>query len=218
MKIVLQYNECDSPSLYNSHMYKHRNSQKRIYSMSATYFITFCTKDRFPFFSPEEKHHKTFCELFINELILAKTLKKFDLFAFTIMYDHVHLLIKPGDQFNISECVHVIKRHFARDVNILLKNKEINLPEGEDRDPRLQINELILDNLGNKSLRIFPKFQWQRSFHDHLIRNEKDFIKHYNYITNNYLKHSAVFNYPLDWKYMYPNERIIYKDLITVYK
>ena len=29
---------------------------------------------------------------------------------------------------------------------------------------------------------------WQRSFIDHIIRNEKDYIKHYLYIENNPIK------------------------------
>jgi len=35
-----------------------------------------------------------------------------------------------------------------------------------------------------------PPFHWQQSFHDHVIRNEKDFSKHLNYIANNCIKHS----------------------------
>jgi len=35
----------------------------------------------------------------------------------------------------------------------------------------------------------YPKFKWQKSFHDHIIRNEKDFKSHYQYCTYNYLKH-----------------------------
>ena len=43
----------------------------------------------------------------------------------------------------------------------------------------------------------FPKFVWQASFHDHVIRNEKDFIAHDNYCKNNYLKHDL----PMNWKF-----------------
>ncbi|MDD4900690.1 MAG: hypothetical protein PHS62_01090 [Patescibacteria group bacterium] len=34
-----------------------------------------------------------------------------------------------------------------------------------------------------------PGFRWQQSFHDHVIRNDKDFYKHLNYIALNCVKH-----------------------------
>lgn len=33
------------------------------------------------------------------------------------------------------------------------------------------------------------KFQWQPSFHDHIIRNKADYYKHLNYIKNQWKKH-----------------------------
>jgi len=45
--------------------------------------------------------------------------------------------------------------------------------------------------------RTIPKFKWQKSFHDHIIRIEKDFENHWNYINYNYLKHGL----PEDWKF-----------------
>lgn len=47
----------------------------------------------------------------------------------------------------------------------------------------------------------FPKFQWQKSFHDHYIRNQNDFDTHMNYIVYNPKKH----NLPNDWPYIYTN-------------
>jgi len=43
----------------------------------------------------------------------------------------------------------------------------------------------------------FPPFRWLRSFHDHIIRNDKDFQNHYHYTIYNHLKH----NLPENWKY-----------------
>ncbi len=42
-----------------------------------------------------------------------------------------------------------------------------------------------------------PEFKWQKSFHDHIIRDEKDFEYHWNYTMYNFTKH----NLPDDWKY-----------------
>ena len=43
----------------------------------------------------------------------------------------------------------------------------------------------------------FPKFKWQKSFHDHIIKNSKDFENHYNYTIFNFQKH----NLPENWEF-----------------
>lgn len=35
----------------------------------------------------------------------------------------------------------------------------------------------------------FPKFKWQGSFHDHIIRDRRDFVHHVEYIRRQWLKH-----------------------------
>jgi len=41
---------------------------------------------------------------------------------------------------------------------------------------------------------------WQRSFYDHVIRNEKDLYRHMDYVHYNPVKHGYV-NRPEDWPY-----------------
>ena len=48
-----------------------------------------------------------------------------------------------------------------------------------------------------KKQTIIPKFKWQKSYHDHIIRNTRDFENHYNYTVYNFQKH----NLPENWKY-----------------
>ncbi|MCX6796011.1 MAG: transposase, partial [Candidatus Falkowbacteria bacterium] len=79
--------------MYNRNKKLHRNSQKRFYNSDYFYFITTVTFKRFPFFKEE-----LFCRLLIDNLLNCKNIKKFKLFAFTILSDHVHLLIKPNEQ------------------------------------------------------------------------------------------------------------------------
>jgi hypothetical protein len=40
----------------------------------------------------------------------------------------------------------------------------------------------------------FPKFKWQGSFHDHIIRDRKDFVHHLEYIRRQWLKHKLLEN------------------------
>ncbi len=42
--------------------------------------------------------------------------------------------------------------------------------------------------------RPFPKFKWQGSFHDHIIRDRKDFVHHLEYIRRQWLKHKLLEN------------------------
>lgn len=47
----------------------------------------------------------------------------------------------------------------------------------------------------------FPKFKWQSSFHDHIIRDRKDFVNHLEYIRRQWLKHKLLEN-----KYCFINQ------------
>lgn len=136
------------------------------------------------------------CELFIEELKLCKKIKQFDLFGFIVVYDHIHLLIRPNKEFNISRIMHFIKRHFSRNANIILGYQSI--PEGLDGHPGLhsECDNFVKNNrIINHSL---PYFSWQSKFHDHIIRNQKDFKNHVKYIESNIYKHKL----PTMWKYI----------------
>lgn len=114
------------------------------------------------------------------------------------MYDHVHLLVKPGYEFNISKIMKSLKENFARDANKIINNESY---ESETSTFRLHINNLITKYTGTINS---PNFYWHHSYHDHVIRNEEDFTNHLKYINTNNLKHSLSY----DWKYIgynYPN-------------
>lgn len=49
----------------------------------------------------------------------------------------------------------------------------------------------------------FPKFKWQGSFHDHIIRDRKDFVVHLKYIRRQWLKHKLSEN-----KYCFINQTL----------
>ena len=101
----------------------HRNSQKRFYDRDYVYFITTVTRQRFPYFKEE-----LFCQLFIENLKLCKKLKDVLLYGFIILPDHVHLMLKPNGKFNISQIMHAIKRHFSKNVNLILNEGEVGQP------------------------------------------------------------------------------------------
>jgi len=174
----------------------HRNSQKRLEVDEGIFSITVNTKDRYPYFQEE-----VFCDLFIEELRLCKQMRKFRLYGFSLMHDHFHMLIHPDEGENISRVMHYLKRNTSRDINSII--------EGEDNDPRLHnlksqflpLFEVLknhkqsLNELKHKfhkkypTQHPFPHFSWQSSFHDHLIRNERDLQNQLNYIWWNPEKH-----------------------------
>lgn len=173
----------------------YRNSQKRIYGKDYIYFITTKTFNSFPYFREE-----IFCQLFISELKIIKILKVFKLFGFVIIPNHVHLLIQSNNDYNVSNIMHFLKRHFSRNANIImgLENDPVT-NEGDNGHCRLRygcLNKQIISwrkqftrKYGYPQYQI-PQFRWQKSYYDHIIRNEKDFNQHLNYIAMNCIKHS----------------------------
>jgi REP element-mobilizing transposase RayT len=132
-------------------------------------------------------------------------------------------MIRPSDEFNISNVMHFIKRNFSRNANFILNKLPTN--EGDIDQCRLHLNEdykkfkadiIKFDrelNIFKQKFfqkypqnHLFPLFKWQKSFHDHVIRNQPDFINHLNYTVYNHLKH----NLPENWQYTSNN----YLDLI----
>jgi len=187
----------------------YRNSQKRILEPEEIYFITTNTLERFPYF-----RNTIFCELFIEELKLCKAAKKFELYAFCVLYDHIHLLLKPSEEENLSKVMQFIKRHFGRSVNYVL-----GLNEGDIRECRLRESkynalqnmidkhDLLIKNFKTQFYTLpashrleIPEFKWQKSFHDHIIRDEKDFEYHWNYTSYNFDKHHED-GYPENYLY-----------------
>lgn len=200
---------------------KHRNSQKRIFFKEACYFVTLLTQSRVPFFKEE-----LFCKLFVENLRRCKSLKGFYLYGGVILYDHVHLLIEPGNLYDLPKVMFSIKKQFSHDINRILGNNEFHfLPDSLKVPKRLgaygrEANKFItkyqnrLQIINTKfhkkhqNLTRFPKFRWQKSYHDHYMRNKKDFNHHLDYITHNPQRHRM----PVGWKWVFEGKN--YSNLI----
>ena len=189
----------------------HRNFQKRDYTDNNIYFIVTKTFQNFSYFK-----EPIFCELLIEELKLCKKLKEFKLYGFCLIYDHLNLLIHPNDKFNISKIMFSIKKQFSHNVNRIMGYNEFLHNEGEQTFVRLRCegtgneNKLINNHYQivyssrnrfikkyGKNQIVIPRFKWQKSYYDHIIRNTKDFENHRHYTVYNFQKH----NLPESWKY-----------------
>jgi len=100
----------------------------------------------------------------------------FSLQAWVVLPEHMHLLMRlpDGDQ-DFSNRLRRIKGNFSR-----------QLPRGEGLRPSQQAK-------GERGV-------WQRRFWEHMIRDERDWQRHFDYIHYNPVKHGLV-SRVRDWPY-----------------
>ncbi len=138
----------------------------------SVYFITFRTFKQV--ILTEESRDITF------NSILFHNNKKYKLYAFVIMPDHVHLLLQPLEKtknsfYSLSEILHSIKSYSANQINKMLKNTgKMPVP------PRV----------------------WLDENYDRIIRDHNEFQEKMNYIINNPVKTSLV-ETANDYKWLY---------------
>jgi REP element-mobilizing transposase RayT len=139
------------------------------YTQENIYFVTTCTNNKICYFG----------EIINNKMILNQNgniiqnqidwiinqYKYFVIHHYVIMPNHIHLLC----QVKINE-------------NMIINTKIKSLSELIGAFKTTTSKQIHL--AGNK------EFRWQRSFHDHIVRNDKSFNFIHNYITNN----------PLSWE------------------
>jgi len=145
------------------------------YSQNGRYFVTVCTEKRknilcsgfensvgdgFPV--PELTWIGQMVDKYINEISIKYTAVTVDKYA--IMPNHIHLLltINYKGTGNPSPTLGNVIGWFKYNSTKAINNSA--------------------DNNGNKI--------WQRSYYDHIIRNEADYLEKYNYIRTNPLKWS----------------------------
>ena len=142
------------------------------YSKSGYYFVTICTKDRNEFFGRVEEEKMNLNNF--GEIVsqcwydLPKHYSNCSLDSFVIMPNHVHGIIVIDNEKIVG--------------NGLKPFPTYGLPEivrGFKTFSSRRINEMIKED---------NNFQWQKSFFDHVIRNEKSLENLRQYIIYNSLK------------------------------
>ncbi len=136
----------------------------------AVYFFTVNLADR--------KHGILIKEISVlrNAISATKTKYPFKIPAYVILPDHLHLMMSlPENDHDYSIRWRMLKGFFSK---------------------QIQRSELISTARKKKRERGI----WQRRFWEHLIRDEKDYEHHVNYIHYNPVKHGYV-KKASDWKY-----------------
>jgi putative transposase len=137
------------------------------------YFFTLVTFNRKPIFKVQQN-----CELFMQSLDYVKRNHPFELFAYCICLDHLHMIWKlPENDFDFSTRIRLAKSFFSRN----LKDK-VTQSKNPSRTHKAELDV------------------WQRRFWEHLIRDEKDLANHLEYIHFNPVKHRLT-NSPWNWVY-----------------
>ena len=144
------------------------------YSENAAYFVTICTQDRACILSEipvGALHEAPAAKLTKMGMVVQKVIESLPerypaitIDKYVIMPNHIHLLMKIGMERAIHESpLRQEKRSLLSQVIGYLKmnsSKEIHI--------------------------LYPeKKVWQRSYHNHIIRNDKDYLEIWQYIDNN---------------------------------
>ncbi|HLC89351.1 MAG TPA: transposase [Patescibacteria group bacterium] len=185
---------------------------KRIYLPGEIYFITTKTFKNQKIFD-----NSLICELLIKVLVDCRLKYKFKLYGYVIIPDHVHLLIMPAEQNNISDAIRHIKGRFARLYNHQIAADKFRGYANDKLSPWPEFHLSADKNQTPPRRRgIHPRQVWQKSFYDHIIRNDLDFEEKLNYIHGNPIKHKItdnLDNYP--WS-SYQNYYFNKNDLIKI--
>lgn len=140
---------------------------RRYYVPNSIVAFTVVTYNRQPIFSKPES-----AKLFLNLLDTLSNKFHYECQAYSILPDHVHLLIQLSPDFPIfSMFIRELKRLFS----IEYQKSDLILPISNAS--RQKHHEVTI---------------WQRRFWDHIIKDEQDLQNHIDYIHLNPVKHGLV--------------------------
>ena len=129
---------------------------------NSIHYLTFSTFRSMKFF--RDNH---LCEMFLVALGNTRIKHQFNLIAYVIMPDHVHLLIQEGENSSVSAMLSALKRGFAYRAN---RHIECKYPQWSSR---MQVS------VGDRVVQRF----WQKGGgYDRAVTNEKLFREMLDYI------------------------------------
>ena len=154
------------------------------------YFVTSTTYRKRTLFS-NDNCVQILCHIIYNLRNRGKML----ILGFVIMPEHFHLLMTPRNGVRISWIMQEIKKGSAR----LINNEPFCRAQGRARLQGFKMNtplrrESWHSGSSQTTNRLKSKKVWMDEYYDYVIRDEKDLIKHLNYIHNNPVKRGLVEN------------------------
>ena len=134
-------------------------------------------------------------KIIIDSLKYCQKQKGLMLFEYTIMTNHIHLIVKAKEGCKLSQIVSDFKKHTTREI---LKSLQ--------KDNRRYILNLIKNSFARK--KGYENQIWQRENYPEAITSEKFLLKKTNYIYLNAVKKEYVSS-PEDWFYSSAQNRIL---------
>lgn len=142
------------------------------YSQNGCYFVTVCTHKRQHLFeiSTVDSEAYTVPSRNLSNRIIEKWLYKMEsefdvaIEQYVIMPDHIHFVL-----------------------TIMEQNRCVDLPRMMQWFKTMTTNEYI-SNVRSRNVKPFVDKLWQKSYYEHIIRNEADYLETRQYILNNPLK------------------------------
>jgi REP-associated tyrosine transposase len=98
---------------------RHRKRCRRYDIPSDAHFLTFSCFRRMPLLSRERS-----CRWFLEGLKLGREREMYDLWAYVIMPEHVHLVLWPRGKTRISEILKTIKQSVSKRAFVWIKTHE----------------------------------------------------------------------------------------------
>jgi len=185
-------------------------TQRRIYQEEYPYFVTTRTRDNFPLFENIE-----YAELIRGIILEAGAIKQFDILAFQIMPDHVHLLaMKKHQTDRMLENMHSA---WDMDIGFSLERTLSSVRSGVNHkaQPRKKIQFTISDLMqsikGNFSRVIHQGNIWQPRFYAHIVNTDKYLDTVIQYIICNPIKAKLPHKFHI-LPYQYINWKLIRHD------
>ena len=147
------------------------SNYRRVFQENHYYFITVVTYERKAILIDN-------IELLKGSFSKACKLFPSVIYAYVILPDHFHIIIKPETASEYPKFIGYIKKSFTQS----LDNK--------------YTNDFISESRINRK----EKGVWQRRFYEHTLRDENDLYLHLDYIHYNPVKHSFT-NSTKDWEF-----------------
>lgn len=145
-------------------------TQRRIYQNEYPYFITFRTREGWPVFE-DEKMAGLMADIMSN----AGRLKRFDIVAYQIMPDHVHLLTQYNRNTGCGDLLwdRTLERvRSGGGDNVFSSKNERTLSNVRSVHPHT-ISDLVQSCKGNFSREIHIGNIWQRRFYARIVSTRK---------------------------------------------
>ena len=145
---------------------------RRSTTAGGTYFFTVVTDNRRPWFSDT-----TNVELLTSAVASTRQRRPFELDAYVVLPDHLHMIwTLPERDADFATRWRLIKERFTKQI----VKRQVPVSTGPARRAR-----------GEQAV-------WQRRYWEHLIRDDRDFQNHVDYVHHNPVRHGLV-SAPADW-------------------